>query len=231
MAPGTGQFDIYQSPVGVTAVTNPVQRQILRALKEGDLQLPEIVELTGKAKSTLSSIHMKELLNRELVEELPHPTDSRRKIYHLVGIMGAQATPARSAPTTAPAVGGGLSLASVFNILAAAPEGHDGAVEAQARALGARYAPRLGIQDASGFAHALTRFVEEERLAQHLQLDFEGMAFRCLPGPGVEQVAPHRMGVLLAAFATGLAAASGLDGVQLGSEVVDGAFLLQPVRS
>ena len=232
--PASGQFDIYQSAVGVTAVTNPVQRQILSALKEGDLQLPEIVELTGKAKSTLSSIHMKELLSRELVQELPHPTDSRRKIYRLVGaaMNAAEAARVRAVPVAAPAPAvGGMSLAATFGVLAAAPSGAEDVLAAQARALGARYANRLTADGVHGFAHALTRFVEEERLAQHLQLDFEGMAFRCLPGPGVSDVAPARMGVLLAAFATGAADALGFSDVVLSSSVSEGAFLLQPNRS
>lgn len=237
--PGSGQFDIYQSPVGVTAVTNPVQRQILRALKEGDLQLPEIMELTGKAKSTLSSIHMKELQNRELVQELPHPTDSRRKIYRLTGtsMKADEAARLRQAPkpaaTSVPSLQstGGMSLATAFSVLASAPPGSDDVLVAQARTLGGRYAKRIGASDLAGFAHGFTRFVEEERLAQHLQLDFEGMSFRCLPGPGVADVDPERMGLLLGAFATGAAAALGFADVAMESSVQEGAFLLQPNRS
>ncbi|MGB1585734.1 MAG: hypothetical protein ACPHID_01655 [Thermoplasmatota archaeon] len=219
----------------MTAVTNPVQRQILEALGQNDLQLPDLVELTGKAKSTLSSIHVRELLRRELVEELPHPSDSRRKIYRLVGrpmkaSESGRMPEMRSLPTR-PAPTGGINLATVFQVLAAAPLEAHTVMDQQARALGARYASRLASTDATGFAHALTRFVEEERLAQHLQLDFEGMAFRCLPGPAVSQVDAARMGVLLAAFATGAAQATGLADVVLTSSVEGDAFLLAPNRS
>lgn len=244
MAPATGQFDIYQSAVGVTAVTSPVQRQILEALAESDLQLPEIVELTGKAKSTLSSIHMKELLNRELVQELPHPTDSRRKIYRLIGRpmrsdrngdaapgsvtpRAATTPPTPAIPTGAP----GLPLAGVFQVLAAAPESAQHAVDVQAEELGRRYAKRIPAKDVTAFASGLTRFVEEERLAHHLQLDFESLNFRCRPGAGVADIPPIRLGHLLAAFAQGAAAANGLDGVAFNVEGEGDAFRLTPVRS
>lgn len=237
MAPASGQFDIYQSAVGVTAVTNPVQRQILEALSEEDLQLPDLVELTGKAKSTLSSIHMKELLNRELVQEVPHPTDSRRKIYHLIGRPmrspnGAPPSPRpKTPPSATPAVptgAPGLPLAAVFQVLAEAPADADEAVLLQARGLGRRYGKRLLAKDTGSFASALTRFVEEERLAHHLQLDFESLNFRCRPGAGVAEIAPDRMGRLLAAFAEGAAEANGLQGVAFDVSADDEAFRLAP---
>src|ERR1051326_7520549 len=78
-----GAFDIYQTDAGYAAVTNPVQRQIPDALRKGERQLPDLVKLTGRSKPTLSSLHMKELLARELIEERGHPTDSRRKVYRL----------------------------------------------------------------------------------------------------------------------------------------------------
>lgn len=235
MAPGSGQFDIYQSAVGVTAVTSPVQRQILEALALEDLQLPEIVGLTGKAKSTLSSIHMKELLSRELVQELPHPTDSRRKIYHLVGRPMRStdaATPSRIPTNASPAAPGvGIPLAHVFQVLAAAPAGMESPLQDQARALGRTCAKRMAGATLAEFSTSLTRFVEEERLAHHLQLDFEGLTFRCRPGAGVLDVPPERMGLLLAAFAEGAAAANGLEDVALESSWENDAFQLQPVRS
>lgn len=76
-------FDIYQSDAGYVPVTNDVRRAILAALAEEDLELPDLVEVTGKSKPTLSNLHMKELLSLGLIDERPHPTDARRKIYRL----------------------------------------------------------------------------------------------------------------------------------------------------
>lgn len=234
MAAGKGQFDIYQGPVGVTAVTNPVQRQILRALADGDLQLPDLVELTGKAKSTLSSIHMKELLSRELIAEAPHPSDSRRKVYSLVGRPMAatpENRPKAAVPRATSVAGPGLSIAAVLQVIGAAPARATSVVEAQAGALGEAVAPRLRATDAHGFATALARFAEEERLAHHLQLDFEDSIFRCRAGAGTHGLALDRLASMLAALATGAAKANGLEGVRLEGVAEGDAFVIRPYRS
>ena len=77
------EFDIYQSDRGYAAVTSPVRRQILVALAEKDRDLSDLVRITRKSKPTLSNLHVRELLTQGLVEELPHPTDARRKLYRL----------------------------------------------------------------------------------------------------------------------------------------------------
>ena len=79
------EFEIYQSDAGYVAVTNEVRRKILAALAKKERDLTELVKITGKAKPTLSNLHVRELLAQNLVEELPHPTDQRKKIYRLKG--------------------------------------------------------------------------------------------------------------------------------------------------
>lgn len=76
-------FTIYGTPQGYQAVTNPVRQRILRSLEEGEKTLTELVRLTGKAKSTLSAVHLRELLQSGLVEERVHADDSRVKLYRL----------------------------------------------------------------------------------------------------------------------------------------------------
>lgn len=79
------EFDIYQSDAGYVAVTNEVRRKILAALLKKERELNELVKITGKAKPTLSNLHMRELLAQNLIEELPHPTDQRKKVYRIKG--------------------------------------------------------------------------------------------------------------------------------------------------
>src|ERR1051326_4705821 len=146
---GEGAFDIYQTDAGYAAVTNPVQRQILDVLRQGERQLPDLVKATGRSKPTLSSLHMKELLARELIEERPHPTDSRRKVYRLrAGKIGSSDIPvAQLREAVQHAVGlrplpARLPLKSMVEALAAAPAGTDPkAVWAQAHRLGQLAAP------------------------------------------------------------------------------------------
>ncbi|MCA1814339.1 MAG: ArsR family transcriptional regulator [Halobacteriales archaeon] len=78
-------FTIYGTPKGYQAVTNPVRQRILRSLEDGDKTLTELVGLTGKAKSTLSAVHLRDLLHHGLVEERLHADDSRVKLYRLSG--------------------------------------------------------------------------------------------------------------------------------------------------
>jgi len=82
MARGEG-FAIYAAAGGYVAVTSPVRQRILAALEERDRTLTELVALTGKAKSTLSAVHLRELRRGGLVLEQAHARDSRVKVYRL----------------------------------------------------------------------------------------------------------------------------------------------------
>lgn len=62
-----------------------MKREILRRLEAGHCSLAELVAATGRAKSTLSAIHLPPLVEGGLVEEVPVPTDQRTKRYRLRG--------------------------------------------------------------------------------------------------------------------------------------------------
>lgn len=85
MTPVEETFLIYSGASGYSAVTNPVRQQVLLALEERERTLGELVELTGKAKSTLSAVHLKDLLERGLISEEASTRDARVKVYRLVG--------------------------------------------------------------------------------------------------------------------------------------------------
>ncbi|HEV8361470.1 MAG TPA: ArsR family transcriptional regulator [Candidatus Thermoplasmatota archaeon] len=76
-------FAIYATPKGYVAVTNPVRQRILRTLEDGEATLTDLVKLTGKAKSTLSAVHLRDLLDHGLVDERAHDDDARVKLYAL----------------------------------------------------------------------------------------------------------------------------------------------------
>lgn len=78
-------FTIYGTAKGYVAVTNPVRQRILKHLEDGERTLTDLVKLTGKAKSTLSAVHLRDLLHTGLVEERAHADDSRVKLYRLAG--------------------------------------------------------------------------------------------------------------------------------------------------
>lgn len=204
-------YDVAGSDV---VIENPVQQRILAELAHGDRQLQDLVEATGKSKSALSGVYMKELLGLGIVVERPHPDDSRRKIFRL-----------NARPATATATTSQYSLADTLCVLALGGD----AMQEQARALGRLTNPVLRAGDAPRFASLFGRFAEDEGLAQHLQLDFEAITFRCVPGPGLRgRLDAATTGTLLAGLAEGMAEASGLGEPRFVAEPDGTAFCIQP---
>jgi hypothetical protein len=228
-----GAFDIYQTAAGYAAVTSPVQRQILDSLRECERQLPELVEITGRSKPTLSSLHMKELLARELIEEAAHPTDSRRKLYRLratkIGsseLPVAQLRDAVQHYVSLSPLSPRLPLAAVFEALAAAPEGTAADVlEAQGHRLGTMAAPLFKASTVRDLWMRLSSFLEAEKVATSLRIDLQHGWMELRLGAGVE-CPPACMAAVLAGFVAGVAHGKALDlrGVQ-GSTVPDGIRL------
>jgi hypothetical protein len=213
---GDGAFDIYQTDAGYAAVTNPVQRQILDALRHDERQLPDLVKLTGRSKPTLSSLHMKELLARELIQERPHPTDSRRKVYRLkaskIGSSDIPVTQLRDAVQHYVSLGplsARLPLRAMVEALSAAPAGTDPKVVwAQAHRLGALASASLKVGTVRDLWMRLSGFLEAEEVAQPLRIDLEKGLLELRPGPalGASPLAP----AVLAGLVEGVASAKGL---------------------
>lgn len=206
-------FDIYQTESGYTAVTNEVRRAILNALAKKDRQLPELVKITKKAKPTLSSVHMKELLAQRLVEEIPHPTDKRKKIYRLrarrIGSSNLPVDQLRSAVKQYVAISplaARLPLTVTFDALCAAPPATPAdALRQQARRLGALSAPLFPQATPRDLVGALAGFLEREGLARPLRLDLEALSLDLEFGEGLPADAPaERLAMLLAAFVQGV---------------------------
>jgi hypothetical protein len=227
-------FDIYQTDAGYAAVTNPVQRQILDALRAGDLQLPDLMKITGRSKPTLSSLHMKELLARELIAEHGHPTDSRRKVYRLkAGKIGssdipvAQLREAVQHYVSLSPLAARLPLKSIIEALGAAPAGTDPkAVWAQAHRLGVLAAASLKVASVRDLWMRLSGFLEAEEVAQPLRIDLERGILELRNGPalkGSAALAP----AILSGFMEGVASGKGLTLPRLKATAIAGGVRLQ----
>src|SRR5688572_25029909 len=211
-----GAFDIYQTDAGYAAITNDVQRQIMDALRKGDLQLPDLVKMTGRSKPTLSSLHMKELLSRELIEERSHPTDSRRKVYRLkAGKIGSSDIPVgqlREAVqhyVSLSPLAARLPLKAMVEALVAAPPGTEAkAVWAQAHRLGTLAAGSLRVATVRDLWMRLSGFLESEEVAQPVRIDLERGVLELRLGAALRgsAVAP----AILSGFVEGVAAGKGL---------------------
>lgn len=215
---GDGAFDIYQTDAGYAAVTNPVQRQILDALREGELQLPDLMKVTGRSKPTLSSLHMKELLARELIEERGHPTDSRRKLYRLkAGKIGssdipvAQLRDAVQHYVSLSPLAARLPLKAMVESLCAAPAGTDPkAVWAQAHRLGTLASASLKVASVRDLWMRLSGFLETEGVAQAVRIDLERGTLEVRNGPALKGN-PVLAPAVLAGLVEGVADGKGLE--------------------
>jgi hypothetical protein len=217
----SSDFDIYQTESGYAAVTNEVRRAILNALAKKDRQLPELVKITRKAKPTLSSVHMKELLAQKLVEEIHHPTDKRKKIYRLkarrIGSSSLPVEQLRSAvkqyaslsPTAS-----GLPLSVAIESIVDAPPGADMAIlERQAWRLGVLSAGLLPAAPPREAMTGLATFLEREGLARPMRLDLETLVLEAEMQPGLAPEAPgERLARVLASFVEGALEGKGLEG-------------------
>ena len=231
---GEGAFDIYQTDAGYAAVTNPVQRQILDALRTGEHQLPDLVKVTGRSKPTLSSLHMKELLARELIEELEHPTDSRRKVYRLkAGKIGssdipvAQLRDAVKHYVSLSPLAARLPLKAMVEALGAAPTGTDPkAVWAQAHRLGVLAASSLKVGTTRDLWMRLSGFLEAEGVAQPMRIDLERGILELRNGPPLQAHAALAPAIL-SGLMEGVASGKGLELPKLKATTIPDGVRLQ----
>lgn len=215
-----GAFDIYQTRSGYTAVDSEAHRQILEALAAGESQLPELCDLTGKSKPTLST-HMRELVNRELVEERDHPTDKRRKIYRLLGTrIGASDIPvpqlrrAVEAYMSLSPLQGRVRIAQVVGILLV--DAPLDVLRAQGQRLGVAVAESLRVPDVRDLWMRLVQWFEEHGIAEPARVDLDAHEVALVPG-SVLEAAPPAAAAVLAGLVQGVVMQLGMEGTVTGT--------------
>ena len=75
-------FSNLKENIGVNVVKSPVKLTILEMLRDRDMEFDEIVNNTGKSKSTVS-VHLKSLRESGIISYRVHPVDNRKKIFYL----------------------------------------------------------------------------------------------------------------------------------------------------
>jgi predicted hydrocarbon binding protein/DNA-binding transcriptional ArsR family regulator len=76
---------IFSTDKGIVALNSPVKLKILEILKDGTKSFDELVEVLGKAKSTIS-VHLDDLEELNLIVEKTYPGDKRKKYFMLNSI-------------------------------------------------------------------------------------------------------------------------------------------------
>ena len=74
--------ELFATPGGIRAVDSPVRMRILSMLREKDMSFDDIVDTSGKAKSTIS-VHLKSLSDEGIVSSRIDPEDARKKIFFI----------------------------------------------------------------------------------------------------------------------------------------------------
>jgi len=76
------KIKIYSTNKGIKIVDSPIKIQILNLL-EGQISEADIVNKTGKSKSTIS-VHLKNLIDEGIISFKAHPLDRRCKLFYIL---------------------------------------------------------------------------------------------------------------------------------------------------
>jgi predicted hydrocarbon binding protein len=76
------QIELFSTSEGIYAINSPVRVKILSMLRKGELNFDQLVELSGKAKSTVS-VHLKRMVDEGIIGSKTDPNDARKKIFFI----------------------------------------------------------------------------------------------------------------------------------------------------
>jgi predicted hydrocarbon binding protein len=76
------QIELFSTSEGIYAINSPVRVKILSMLRRGELSFDQLVELSGKAKSTVS-VHLKRMVDEGIIGSKTDPNDARKKIFFI----------------------------------------------------------------------------------------------------------------------------------------------------
>lgn len=212
--PEANEFDVYQTDAGYVAVTNDVRRKILVAVAKKERDLNDLMKITGKAKPTLSNLHVRELLAQNLIEELPHPTDARRKIYRMKGHrIGSSSIPidqlrgAVKHYVSLSPLAHALPLQQLLDVLLAGGTKSSDVVRQQATKLGEISAQLLAAPDIRELLPRVASYWEREGITRTARIDLEHLALELDVNPryAADRDALRLCASLLAGFLQGVA--------------------------
>jgi uncharacterized protein len=76
------QIELFATTHGIRVIKSPVKVKILSMLRKGELSFDDIVKLSNKAKSTVSS-HLKAMVKEGIINSRIDPHDARKKIFFI----------------------------------------------------------------------------------------------------------------------------------------------------
>lgn len=85
----TEGFVLYLTDKGLVHISNDIRVRILDELDKRSLSLSDLVDITGKAQSTLS-VHLDKMVKDGVIKSQEDPEDNRRKMYSISSIRLAE---------------------------------------------------------------------------------------------------------------------------------------------
>ena len=76
------QIELFSTSEGIYAINSPVRVKLLSMLRKGELNFDQLVELSGKAKSTVS-VHLRRMTDEGIIGSKTDPLDARKKIFFI----------------------------------------------------------------------------------------------------------------------------------------------------
>ena len=170
------QVEIYSTKKGMIAIESPIKNMILRKLQERELTFEEMIEVCGKAKSTMS-VHLNDLLGMGMVYKRVDPNDRRKKYFGInTDLLASSRAPVnvhynkilQSVPS---AIGDKyVFLKSLFHLVRCGMESYgvdtSPALKKIGRDVGRTLAPRFRATDAPGLLAEVSAFWEKEGLGR-----------------------------------------------------------------
>lgn len=167
---------IYSTRKGMIAVDSPIKNKILQKLQERELTFEELIEVCGKAKSTMS-VHLNDLLASGMVYKRVDPNDRRKKYFGINSDLLASSRAPVSVHynkilQSVPVAAGDqyLFLKSLFHLVRSGMESYgvdtSPALKKIGRDVGRKLAPRFKSRSAPELLAEVSRFWEAQGLGR-----------------------------------------------------------------
>jgi len=159
---------IFSTENGIVALDSPVKLKILEMLRKGAVSFDDLVEQSGKAKSTIS-VHLDDLEEQNLILEKPSPNDKRKKYFYLNSVCFAISEmplmthyQKNMGAFEISAMNGDSLITHIFQTVRYGMEAYGfdpkPIMKRLGRDIGTRLGPEFRSNDASGLFHELSKF-------------------------------------------------------------------------
>jgi predicted hydrocarbon binding protein len=167
---------IYSTENGIVALDSPVKLKILDMLRKGVVSFDDLVEQSGKAKSTIS-VHLDDLEKLDLIQEKLFPEDKRKKYFFLNSVCFACSEMPmvkyyqKNLDTfDISGLNGDSLLMHIFQTVRYGMEAYGfnpkPILKRLGRDIGTRLGPELDSDDANGLLQELSEFWKSQKLGE-----------------------------------------------------------------